>query len=265
MAKTLRLPPWRLDLLLAAFACYATIIIQLVDLIFNGLQDANTYAASTLMNGSAVLFAGKGGSQSQSGAFLCICLNTVFLLYNIASTTSNKDIHVDCTYAILCAIAHVMYSVVLLYKEADLTNNVDVEQEAEKKDDAVADSQIKTEADEGRDVQKLDRNVSFLFGDAFRMDVKNFMPIAIGTVMTYRSLDFSEGLAIIFGMLSVVMGASLLFLIDATQFRNQGVDMDMAWQRLMETLLKAGLFWYSFFIIFSPGNLWWRVTFLVVW
>lgn len=272
MGTPIKLPPWRLDHPLAAFAAYATIIVELVDLIFNGLSEPYAIAASIIMNGSAVLLAGYGGPESPPPAFLCICLNTVFLLCDIASTMGPSpfhDTHVGCTYAMLCSIAHLTYSGGLLYKQIECRNDPVVDQQVEKKDDCVAEKQTEMEAGEAEDMIKFDRNISFQFGDRFRMEVKNLLPIVIGTALvTYRSPNsLNSDVGVIFGLLSGVMGVSLLFLIDATQVRFQSVDMDAAWQHLVAVLLFVGVFWYSLFSFYSsnPGTDWWRITFVIVW
>ena len=113
---------------------------------------------------------------------------------------------------------------------------------------------------EGFNVENIDRDIVFQFGDAFRMRVKEFIGMILGTSMIYRSLDFNGAVAIILSSLSGVLCALLLFLFDLR--RCQAHDLSGLWALIPVAFICHFLFET---VGFGFGITWWRVVFPVTW
>ena len=271
-----RPPAWQLNYRVATLAAHATSFVGYFAVVCGLWTNANPIAISIITNGLAVVLAGFAPSrQTENSTILCICLTTMFLFYAIAATARRDDGRdggaFDGTYAILCGVGHLIYSLLLCRKDRASGDGCISNEEIEKKGNAGDGSSTTDKVyDHGPDFH---RNVVFSFGDAddFRIEGVAILLAVLGTMMEYRVFDFNLGFGLVFAGFSAICCCFMLYLINFARLRGRRIDANTSIQKLAGMLMTAGSF--CFFLVptvaadFELGDdiSWWRATFGVVW
>ena len=259
-----RLPEWRTNYQVAALGAYATILVESINLILRGLEHSSLLSLSILTNGSAVLVAGFGGASSTTLAALQICLTSWFLLW--ATFLEGND-HFNGTYAVLCSIAQLTYQLLLRHygKHSEVLPQHEKYTKAE---EAPSESCLHTPPTDYKDAANFCGSLRIFFGDAFCLEGAIVPVIILGTVMTYRVLDFDLGFGLVFAFMSAFLSSIVLLFINNARLRGRQVDTQKSIRILIGLLLVIGMFCFVILTTMDvpdPELSWWRIAFGVAW
>ena len=258
-----RLPEWSLNYQVAALGAYATILLESIYLILRGFEQSSLLSVSILTNGSAVLFAGFGGDSSTPLAALQICLTSLFLLW---ATFLQGDDPFNGTYAVLCSVAQLTYQ--LLLRHYGTHSEVLPQHETcTKAEEEPYESCLHTHPT-GKDATNFLGSLRLFFGDAFCLDDAIVPVIILGTVMTYRVLDFDLGFGLVFAFMSAFLSSIVLLFINSARLRGRRIDTQKSIRVLIGLLLVIGTFCFVLLTtmeVLDPELSWWRVAFGVAW
>ena len=194
------LPAWHLDYPVAAIGAYTTIFIEAFYLTIVGdFADAGPLTISILTNGFAVCLAGFGGSRAMPLAVATILVITLFLLVSITFRGHGKDF--DGTYALLCAVAHLLHQCVVLW-------------EVSQHEGLSARKQSDEESKEGGMSMPFSRDLAFHFGKYFQVEGGILLFLTLGTAMTYRIFDFNLGFGLVFASLSAALSMAVVVFVN---------------------------------------------------
>ena len=259
-----RLPEWTLNYQVAALGAYVTILVQSVYLILRGFELSSLLSISILTNGSALLFAGFRGPSSTPLAALQICLTSLFLLW--ATFIQGND-HFNGTYAILCSVAQLTYHLLLRHSG----NHSEVLPQHEKcteTEKAPSENYFHALPTNHKDAASFSGSLRIFFGDAFCLDDAIVPVIILGTVMTYRVLDFDLGFGLVFAFMSAFLSSVVLLFINSARLRGRRVDTQKSIRVLIVLSWGIGTFCFGLLTTIEvpdPELSWWRIAFGVSW
>ena len=259
-----RLPEWSLNYQVAAFGAYATILVELIYLILRGFNHSSLLSISILTNGSAVLVAGFGGASSTPLAALQICLTSLFLLW--AMFLQGYD-HFNGTYAILCSVAQLSYQLLLRYY-GNYSEVLPQYEKCIKAKEVPSESCLHSPPTDYNDAATSSGSLRIFFGDAFCLEGAIVPVIILGTVMTYRVLDFDLGFGLVFAFMSAFLSSIVLLFINSARLRGRQVDTQKTIRVLIGLLLVIGIFCFVLLTTMEvpdPELSWWRIAFGVAW
>ena len=260
-----RLPKWTLNYQVAALGAYATILVQSIYLILRGFEQSSLLSISILTNGSAVLVAGLGPASSTPLAALQICLTSLFLLW---ATVLQGDDHFNGTYAILCSIAQFTYQL-LLRHYGNHSEVLPQHENCAKSEEAPSESCLQPPPIECKDdAANYSGSLRIFFGEAFCLEDVIVPVIILGTVMTYRILDFDLGFGLVFAFMSGFLSSIILLFINSARLRGRRADTQKSIRILIGLLVFFGIFCFSLLTtmeVTDPELSWWRIAFGVAW
>ena len=265
MGITVELPDWRLNYHVAAVGAWATILLESIYLILGSFENASLLSISILTNGSAILVAGFGDTSSTPLAVIRICLTTLFLLWAVIL---REDQTFDGTYAILCSVAHFVYQLRFQHDGLHSDKLLPQYEDGAKKDDAFLDSRLLTSPTDCDDQAIFSRSIRIYFGDSFCLESLMFPVSVLGTVMTYRVLDFDLGFGLVFAFMSAFLSSIILVFINFARLRGRKFDSPKIFQQLVGLILLSEL---AFFIMSfgleesEPPFSWWKLSFGITW
>lgn len=262
---TIRLPAWSLNYQVATFGAYATILVEVIYLILGGFENASLLSISILTNGSAVVVAGFGDASSTPFAVIRICLTSLFLL---AAVILQENERFDGTYAILCSVAHLFYQLRLRHDRDELQLFLPQHEKHAKTDEAPSESCLNACPADFKDTANFSRSLRVFFGDSFCLEGAMVPVTVLGTVMTYRVLDFDLGFGLVFAFMSAFLSSVILLFVNYARTRGRRMDTPKALQRLLSMMLVIGTFCFVFFTSVEFPDIefsWWRITFGVAW
>ena len=259
-----RLPEWSLNYQVAALGAYATILVESIYLILRGFEHSSLLSISILTNGSAVLLAGFGGASSTPLAALQICLTSLFLLW--ATFLQGND-HFNGTYAILCSVAQFTYQL-LLRHYSNHSEVLPLHEKCTKAEEAPSENCLHTPPRDYKDAANFSGSLRIFFGDAFCLE-GSIVPVSIlGTVMTYRVLDFDLGFGLVFAFMSAFLSSIALLFINNARLRGRRVDTQKSIRVLIGLLLVTGTFFFALLTTMEVADTelsWWRIAFGAAW
>ena len=260
-----RFPEWSLNYQVAAFGAYATILVQSVYLILRGFEQSSLLSISILTNGAAVLVAGFGGACSTPLAARHICLTSLFLLGAIILQGND---HFNGTYAILCSVAQLTYQL-LLHHYGKHSEVLPQHEKCTKAEEAPSESCMHAPPTDYKDeAASFSGNLRIFFGDGFCLEGAIVPVIILGTVMTYRVLDFDLGFGLVFAFMSAFLSSIVVLFINSARLRGRRVDTQKSIRILIGLLLVIGVFCFVLLTTMEvpdPELSWWRIAFGVAW
>lgn len=259
-----RLPEWSLNYHVAALGAYATILVESTYLILRGFEQSSLLSISILANGSAVLLAGFGGTSSTPLAALQICLTSLFLLW---ATFIQGNGHFNGTYAVLCSVARFTYQL-LLRHYGNHSEVLPQNEKFTKAEKAPSESCLHASPSDYKDAANFSGRLRIFFGDAFCLDDAIVPVIILGTVMTYRVLDFNLGFGLVFAFMSAFLSSIVLLFINNARLRGRRVDTQKSIRLLIGLSLVIGIFCFvlsTTMEVSDPELSSWRIAFGVAW
>ena len=259
-----RLPEWSLNYQVAALGAYATILLESIYMILRGFEQSSLLSISILTNGSAILFAGFGGASSTPLAALQICLTSLFLLW--ATFLQGND-QFNGTYAVLCSVAQLTYQLLLRHYGTH-PEVLPQHETCTKAEEEPSESCLHTHPTDYNDAANFSGSLRIFFGDAFCLDNAIVPVVILGTVMTYRVLDFDLGFGLVFAFMSAFLSSIVLLFVNSARLRGRQVDTQKSIRVLIGLLLVIGTFCFVLLTIIEvsdPELSWWRIAFGVAW
>ena len=260
-----RFPEWTLNYQVAAFGAYATILVESIYLILRGFEQSSLLSISILTNSAAVLVAGFSGASSTPLAALQICLTSLFLLWAIFLQGND---HFNGTYSILCSVAQLTYQLLLRHygKHSEVLPQ---HEKCTKAEEAPSESCMHAPPTDYKDeAANFSGNLRIFFGAGFCLEGAIVPVIILGTVMTYRVLDFDLGFGLVFAFMSAFLSSIVVLFINSARLRGRRVDTQKSIRILIGLLLVIGLFCFVLLTTMEvpdPELSWWRIAFGVAW
>ena len=262
---TSHLPSWSLNYEVAAIGAYATILVESVYLILGGFEDTSLLSISILTNSSAVLVAGFGGASSTAYGIFRISLTSLFLLW---ATVFQENETFDGTYPTLCSVAHLVYQLRIRRHGLDSERPLPRYERRSETDKVQSDSYLPTSPTDCNDAATFSRSLRIYFGESFCLEGAIMLVAILGTVMTYRALDFDLGFGLVFAFMSAFLSSVILLFVNYARTRGRRMDTEKALQQLVGLMFATGTFCFVVFTNVQFPDIqfsWWKISFGVSW